>query len=358
MIYYVIAALLLGAAALPRSDVRWALGWLAIALLMALGGLRFEVGTDWESYQDLFNLLVQGESFSDLREENGFLSLVKGFQFFSFSYPGFVFALFALSFSLKLYAIFKFRADVLVSLIVYIYSAFLIYDVNGLRQGLALGFVMCAGWFAVQSRPFGFIGTMALAASMHTVALVALPVYWMSNISWLSRKPLHLQYVMVGSAMVFGYALSLALAQTDASAYLDLINLAGRYYHYIDNFEQTFSPFGLGSLQRIFILGLALYMQNQLAAPQRAALLLVNTYIAATFIFFVLSFNIEFMARVSFYYKIFDIILISLMFRSLKTPLEIGAFLGLLATLLFGSIYQLLSIPDGGLLPYRIQFLD
>ena len=266
MIYYVIAALLLGAAALPRSDVRWALGWLAIALLMALGGLRFEVGTDWESYQDLFNLLVQGESFSDLREENGFLSLVKGFQFFSFSYPGFVFALFALSFSLKLYAIFKFRADVLVSLIVYIYSAFLIYDVNGLRQGLALGFVMCAGWFAVQSRPFGFIGTMALAASMHTVALVALPVYWMSNISWLSRKPLHLQYVMVGSAMVFGYALSLALAQTDASAYLDLINLAGRYYHYIDNFEQTFSPFGLGSLQRIFILGLALYMQNQLAA--------------------------------------------------------------------------------------------
>ena len=167
MIYYVIAALLLGATALPRGDVRWAMGWLAIALLIALGGLRYEVGTDWESYLDLFNLVAQGESFSDLREENGFLVMVKGAQFFLLSYPGFVFALFALSFSLKLYAIFKFRADVLVSLIVYFFSAFLIYDFNGLRQGLALGFVMCAGWFAVQSRPFAFLGTMALAASTH-----------------------------------------------------------------------------------------------------------------------------------------------------------------------------------------------
>ena len=187
---------------------------------------------------------------------------------------------------------------------------------------------------------------------------MALPVYWMANVSWLSRKPLHLQYVMVGSTMVFGYALSRTLAQTDVSVYLELINLTGRYYHYIDNFEQTFSPFGLGSLQRMFILGLALYMQSRLVAPRRAALLLVNTYIAATFIFFVLSFNIEFMARVSFYYKIFDIILMSVMFRSLKNPLEKVAFVCLLATLLFGSIYQLLSIPDGGLLPYRFQFFD
>jgi hypothetical protein len=358
MTYYVIAALLLFSAALPRSKLRSVMGWLAIVLVMALGGLRFEVGTDWESYLDLFNLVEQGESFSDLREENGFLALMRGAQFVSFTYPGFVFALFALSFSLKLYAISKFRADVLVSLIVYFFSAFLIYDVNGLRQGLALGFVMCAGWFAAQSRPFAFLGAMVLAASAHTSALVALPVYWLANISWLSRKPLHLQYVMVGSTMAVGYALSLTLAQTDASFYLELINLADRYYYYIDNFEQTFSPFGLGSLQRIFILVLALYMQRRLVTPRRATLLLVNTYIAATFIFFTLSFNIEFMARVSYYYKIFDIILISVMFRSLKTRLEIGAFLMLLATLLFGSIYQLLSIPDGGLLPYRLQLFN
>jgi EpsG family len=358
MIYYLTAAMLLGAAVLPRSDVRWAMGWLAIALVLALGGLRFEVGTDWDSYREVFNQVAQGESFSDLREENGFLSLASGFQFLSTSYPGFIFALFALSFSLKLYAIFRFRADVVVSLIVYFYSALLIYDVNGLRQGLALGFVMCAGWFAVQSRPLAYLGAMLLAASMHTVALVALPVYWMANVSWINRKPVRFQYVVVGSAMVFGYALSRGLAQTEVSTYLELINLAGRYYHYIDNFEQAFSPFGLGSLQRIFILGLAIWAQRRLVAPERVTCLLVNTYITATFIFFVLSFNIEFMARVSFYYKIFDIILISLIFKSLKTPLEICAFLGFLATLLFGSIYQLLSIPEGGLVPYRFQFFD
>ena len=358
MIYFIIAGLLLCAAAVPRGEARSAAAWLAVLVLVAIGGLRLEVGTDWDAYHEVFNMIAQGESFSDLREESGFLSLIVIFQLFSNNYLLFVFTLFVLSFALKLYAIDRFHADIIVSLIVYFSSAFLIYDVNGLRQGLALGFVLCAGWFSVQSRIIPFLIAMALAISVHAVALVALPIYWMANFCWFNRQPLHRQYFVAAAAMFLGYALSLVLASTDATVYLDLINLTSRYNHYVDNFEKVFSPLGLGSLQRIFVLALALYMQDKLRCSQRTAALLVNTYVVASFIFFVLSFNIEFMARVSFYYKIFDVILISIIFKSLKSPAENASFVIILGAVLFGSIYQILSIPDGGLLPYKFQLLN
>jgi hypothetical protein len=358
MIYYIVAGMLFGAAAFTQGQARWISAWLAAGTLVILGGLRLEVGTDWDAYQEIFNLVGQGESFSDLREENGFLSLIVLIQFFSNSYPVFIFSLFTLSFALKLYAIHLFRADIIVSLCVYFFSAFLIYDVNGLRQGLALGFVLCAGWFAVRAKLIHFLVVMMLAISMHTVALVALPVYGLANFSWLNQQPLRRRLAVAAATMMLGYATSLFLANTDATAYLDLLNLTSRYNHYVDNFDKTFSPLGLGSLQRIFILTWALCMQDRLACSKRTAALLVNTYLVATAIFFLLSFNIEFMARVSFYYKIFDIILIAMIFRSLKTPLEIFSFMAFLGTLLFGSIYQLLNIPDGGLIPYRFQLLN
>lgn len=357
MIYYTVAALLLCAAALPRGPARLAAARYAGILLLAFGGLRFEVGTDWDSYLDVFEAVGQGENFNDLREEAGFLTLVVIFQFFSKSYPAFVFSVFVLSFSVKLYAICRFKADIVVALIIYFCSVFLIYDVNGLRQGLALGFVLCAGWYAVQSRIYSFIVSMALAISVHTVALVALPIYWLAKVNWFNRQSIHLQYGIAAGMVIFAYALSLLLVSTDISAYLDFVNLTSRYNHYVDNFDTKFSPLGLGSLQRIFVLGVALYMQNRLACPLRITALLVNTYLVATFIFFALSFNIEFMARVSFYYKVFDIILIAMISTTAKSRAENALFITLLGVLLFGSIFQLLSIPDGGLSPYKFQLL-
>ncbi len=357
MIYYTVAALLLCAAALPQGPARLAAACYAAIFLFAFGGLRFEVGTDWDSYLDVFEAVAQGESFADMREEAGFLGLVFVFQLFSKSYPAFIFSLFVLSLSVKLYAIFRFKADIVVALIVYFCSVFLIYDVNGLRQGLALGFALCAGWYAVKSRVYSFIIAMALAISVHTVALVALPIYWLANVNWFNRQRIRLRCGIAAGAVVFSYALSWILASTDISVYLELVNLTSRYNHYVDNFDTKFSPLGLGSLQRIFVLGVALIMQNRLACPRRVSALLVNTYVVATCIFFALSFNIEFMARVSFYYKIFDIILIAMISKTVKSQVENALFITLLGMLLFGSISQILSIPDGGLLPYKFQTL-
>lgn len=358
MIYYGVGALLLFIAILPRGEARSTATWLAVIILVVFGGLRFEVGTDWDSYNEVFSLIKQGENFADLREENGFLSLIFVFQFFSDNYPIFIFTLFIISFSLKLYAITRFGAGIMVSLIIYFFTAFIIYDINGLRQGLAMGFVLCGGWFAIKSRIFAYLFAMILAISMHTVAVVALPMYFLANFSWLSRQSLNGRYIIALIVITIGYGLGSILATTDATVYFEFINLANRYDHYIEHFYNEFSLLGIGTLQRVFILGLALHMQGSLKCSQGTAAFLVNSYLIGTFVFFALSFNMEFMARTSYYYKIFDIILISIMYRSVRTSTGNILFIGMLAVLMFGSLYQLLSIPDGGLLPYRIQFLQ
>ena len=81
--------------------------------------------------------------------------------------------------------------------------------------------------------------------------------------------------------------------------------------------------------------------------------LLYNAHAAALLTYFLFSFNVEFMARISFYYKCLDLVTLPLILRAQASPegrLLFLAFLGLLAG---AQVFQILSIPDGGLLPYR-----
>ena len=357
MIYYLLAGMFLSFAIIPRQHFRLAATALTVVAICVFGGLRFGVGTDWSSYEQVFELVGRGDSFSEFREETGFLLLTLAFNFISNNYSVFIFGLFVISYSIKLYAVVKFKADIIVSTIIYFVTIFLIYDVNGLRQGLAMGFVLCAGYFAVQQRLFLYLIAISLAVSVHMVALVALPIYWMTNSTWLTRRPLAAQYFVTAVLIALGLAISKVIGGTDAAVYLEIFNLATRYTHYIDNFQKEFSILGLGSMQRLFIIGMILYMRETFDCTDRTKALLINCYVMSTFLFFVLSFNLEFMARVSFYYKAFEIITLSIVFKSLKRPLPRIAFWLFLFLLTFGAIYQLLSAPDGGLLPYKSVLL-
>lgn len=357
MIYFILVGLFLGLSMITRGDHRFFAALLTVSLIAVVGSLRFEVGTDWSAYEELFDLIGRGENFSDLREENGFLLLLTAVHALTGSYSALIFILFLLSFSLKLYAIVKFNADIIVSSIVYFYSVFLIYDLNGLRQGLAMGFVLCSGWFAVRRKPGLFLLAVTTAVSVHAVAIVALPIYWLTDSAWITRCSRSIRYLIGISAIAIGSVLSTLIGSTDASAYLELINLSSRYNHYIENFQTEFSIISLATMQRVIILSLIIYMHERLKCSDLTKSLLINCCFVSTFVFFALSFNIEFMARVSFYYKVFEIITLSLISKSLKGPVEVLCFWLLLVALALGSVYQILSIPDGGLSRYNSLLL-
>ena len=351
MIYYVVLALLV-ALALPSDRAsRPTREILALLLLLLFGGLRDEVGTDWFAYQGVFDAVAIGEPFDTFREENGFLAVVAGAAAIG-GYGTFVFLLFAFSLGVKALAVKLYRVELNAALLIYFSAIFLIYDVNGLRQGLAIALVLLAGWAAYRGYALRFAGAMALATSMHMIALVALPMYVLTKTLFFLRDPWkRAGLLLVGCVM--SYFAANAISVSNLSGYLEVVNLLDRYDYYIDQFASSFNPLGPGSLQRGLVALVVVFTIDSVRAPQRLKAFLYNAHAAALLIYFLLSFNLEFMARVSFYYKCFDLITLPLILAAQPSAERRLLFVGFIAAVALVQVFQILSIPDGGLLPYR-----
>jgi hypothetical protein len=356
MIYYVVLAILVALALPVSKSTRNARAALAVLLLLGLGGLRHEVGTDWFAYEMLFNSINMGEPFSTFREENGFLALAQSVATLGGGFPTFVFMAFALALGTKIWAVRLFGVNLNAALLIYFSAIFLIYDINGLRQGLAMGFVMLAGWAAYRGQILPFLSVMAAAASMHMFALIALPI-WVFTKRWLFLNDRLMRVILLLGGCVGCYAAAGWIANSNLSSILALLNLVDRYDYYVDQFDTIFNPLGPGSLQRILVALVIALMIDDAKAPARLKAILYNTHAAALFMYFLLSFNMELMARLSFYYKCMDIVTLSLIFGAQSTLLSRWLFIAFLATLCFAQIFQILSIPDGGLRPYNLVLL-
>lgn len=353
MIYYLVLAVLVALALPASARTRSARAALAVLLLLGLGGLRDEVGTDWFAYKELFDSVGMGESFSTFREENGFLALVQSVGNLGGDFPTFVFVTFALALGTKAWAVRLFGVNLNAALLIYFSAIFLIYDVNGLRQGLALGFVMLAGWAAYEGHALRFVAAMAAAASMHMFALAALPI-WVLTKRWLFLADRPQRVALLLASCVGCYAAAGTIANSDISGYLALVNLVDRYDYYVDQFDTSFNPLGPGSLQRILVALVIAVMIDAVKVPERLKAFLYNTHAAALLIYFLFSFNVEFMARLSFYFKCLDLVTLSLILSAQPTLRSRWLFMAFLATLCAAQVFQILSIPDGGLLPYQL----
>jgi hypothetical protein len=355
MTYYIVLAILVALALPVGKRTRNVRAAFAVLLLLALGGLRDEVGTDWLAYKDVFDAVTIGEPFSTFREENGFLTLVQSVVSMGGGYAAFIFVTFALAFGTKVWAVRLFGVNLNAALVVYFSAIFLIYDLNGLRQGLALGFVMLAGWAAYRGYIFRFVAAMAAAASMHMISLIALPL-WVLTKRWLFLEDPRKRVALLLAGCVCCYVAADWIANSDLSTYLALVNLVDRYDHYVDQFDTAFNPLGPGSLQRILVALVIALMIDAVNAPARLKAFLYNTHAAALLIFFLFSFNIEFMARLSFYFKCLDLVTLSLIYGAQPTLRSRRLFMAFLATLCFAQLFQILSIPEGGLVPYNLVF--
>lgn len=356
MIYYVVMAILVALALPVSKSTRNARVAFAVLLLVGLGGLRHEVGTDWFAYEMLFESIHLGAPFSTFREENGFLALAQIVDTLGGGFPTFVFMAFALALGTKIWAVRLFGANLNVALLVYFSAICLIYDVNGLRQGLAMGFVMLAGWAAYRGQIVPFLSAIAAAASMHMFALITLPI-WVFTKRWLFLNDRLKRATLLLGGCIGCYAAAGWIGNSDLSSSLALLNLVDRYDYYVDQFDTTFNPLGYGSVQRILVALVIALTIDAVKAPTRLKAFLYNTHATALFIYFLLSFNMELMARLSFYYKCMDIVTLSLIFGAQSTLVSRWLFIAFLSTLCFAQIFQILSIPDGGLQPYNLVLL-
>lgn len=355
MVYYLLVFLLsvfsLFEQFKPRKADISILKYIAFILILFIGGLRFEVGADWFAYEKLFNSVNSFEDIFLVREEKLFIFFQYACKAIVNSYSFFVFFLFACAFYLKYNVFNKYSTDIFLSLIIYIYTLFLIYDLNGIRQGMAMAVVLTSIPLILNKRKYLFIVFITAACLFHTSAMIFFPFYWLSKIKVSQKNMLRITFLcLIISVIIQKLILNSSLFQ-----YLLLMDSFSHYGSYIDNetLSKEIPILSIPVFQRILVFIIFILNYDKLKVNEEFKRLLINGYFLAIIIFVFLSFNSEYAARLSFYYKSLEIFIIPIIVSSQRKSSHKIILWGLFVVLSVSGLYRLLQLPDGGLIPYN-----
>ncbi len=148
----------------------------AVTILILFIGLRNEVGTDYNSYSEIFQTSAIVDADSEFTEP-GWLLLNKFVGYFTDDFKGVALVhatllVLLLHFSLKDFKYYT-AAFVLFILLEHGY----IFIVNGMRQGLAMAFFFYSWRFIKSRKALKYWICILLAASVHVSILFISPIY-------------------------------------------------------------------------------------------------------------------------------------------------------------------------------------
>lgn len=331
------------------------LSLLIFAVFFIIGGLRFEVGADWEAYKYFFDDISQFSEIFNQRYEPLYTTIVLILKSIYNNYSFFIFIVFFLAFGLKYKVINFFSPNIFISLIVYLYTVFLIYDINGLRQGLALALTFYSLKYVNEKKLLFFLLLTVLACFFHKSAIIFLPFYWLRGIKINKRNVYLLLFVFLVLAIPLR---TLVMNSGWFNAFMMDESLEHYSSYLSDDYQLNIPIISFSVIQRIVILVMFLIFYDRIEAPEEFKLLLCNGYFLGIILFLLLSFSAEMAARLSFYYKTLELIMIPLIVYSPKRIIDRVMILLLFSSFAYIGLYRLLSIPDGYLLPYKNLLLS
>ena len=313
---------------------------LVFLLFTIIGGLRDNVGSDWQTYYNEYCSIVTQSTFS--------WSAVAKDRLFYFieylisrivQYPHLFFLiLFALSFWLKFFFIKNYvHKNIYLALLIYLSGIFLIFDINGIRQGLAIGIALFSTKFIFEKRLFAFIACVISASFIHSSSIIYLLAYPIYNIRWTlnSRQYIILTFL----AILLGVFISKFLPNI-----IEYINgyqegISEHYEYYaegVGGFTNKVEVFGIASIRRYVVWALILFFLKDISTPDVA--FYKNCMLVSFFIFFLFSDSMEMSYRISYYYSMFELALIPIMISSINSQR-----FKLLVFIFFSSFYFYLT---------------
>ena len=152
MYYYILVLLSFASFCMQNLPIKkqgthlFANSYLFFVLIFFISCFRYRVGTDFLSYQDIFN--------HDKLIEPLFYALIQIVKYLKGNYQIFVAIVFALAFGLKLYAFRKlsYPKGFFLSIMLFCSFYYIAYDMNAIRQGLALSVTLLACYYAHQKK--------------------------------------------------------------------------------------------------------------------------------------------------------------------------------------------------------------
>ena len=302
------------------------------------------IGTDTYMYSDIFHYPNKIEIGYQI-----FSNIVK---FFGGDFHVFLSFFFLLSFSFKLISFKLTSGNMIISLLVYCGFWFLVYDMNAIRQGLALGFIAMSISFLNRKNQKMFYLMMFFAIINHYSAIIFLPFGLLVNKIRCSNKLF---------LIIFFFILFLSITQV-AQPIINFISgflgndnhLVGKANAYVkdkmynENILYSFSTF-----IRVVVLFITFFSLQTIKMSSRLKNILMWSALINISLYLIFS-QFEIIAtRLSLYYRFSECVFFSFLPNIPKNNMLkflIGFFIFLYVVF---QIYQTLSIENNNLTPYK-----
>lgn len=150
-----------------------------LSVLILFAGLRYNVGVDYQSYKDFFNLVLSG---NNIYMEDSFVLLVKLIDLIDGEEQllYFIYAFLTVFFTSKF--IEYFSLNKVFSLYIYLtFAVFYLASFNGIRQSLAVAIFMYSIKFIVERNLFKYILLIMIATFVHKTAVLMFPLFFILN---------------------------------------------------------------------------------------------------------------------------------------------------------------------------------
>lgn len=320
-------------------------------ILTLIGGLRYDVGRDYHSYERLFTERPWVENEYDKAERDiGFMAVVDGLN--ALEVESWVVFLFfsAMTFLVFLKAFKKFQNLIMLGLFFFITLGFFFYTFNGIRQMFALMMMFLSMRFVQDRRIIPFIVSILIGASIHKSLIIFLPFYFFIN------KPLFKGdlWIFIGITSVFlGVALSLVF-----SSFIGAINVITESveFGYSSAINKSSAGSFMSMLSPIFlskvIIGLTIiYFKDKLVSRFPLSIPFVNMSVMGSLIYNVFS-QVQFVSRFNTYFQFMNVITLAFL---ITLWVEKGQIYHITAIIIYSLAFYFLIIfqGDSGSAPYQ-----
>ena len=248
-----------------------------------VAGLRYETGTDWMTYTQFYNQIDNiaevfgGSSYvlNDSPFEIGYTLVNSVLKVFTDNIQ-WLFLLIAFVTNLMLFfSLKKYSSHIFISLLIYFCIIYLILDMSGIRQCIALNIFLCSLNYIIRKKICKYFLAIFIASLFHQAAWLLLPMYFFLNREFKNSTYL----IFVGIGIIFAlFQIHWIQPLVDYSIGFHFSeSLSGKLYFY-GKFINVSRSFGIGFIGNLLILVFCLVKRNDLKTNKMFKLFL-NMYI-------------------------------------------------------------------------------
>ncbi|MFT5891952.1 MAG: hypothetical protein ACI9Y7_002059 [Dokdonia sp.] len=327
------------------------------ALFVFQVGLRWQTGTDWETY------LLHFEEINSLSDvyytitgfEQGYSFFILIVKYFWNSYTAFLVIHALLYYVLVFSAFKKFSPYIFISLLVFYATSMGIMGSN--RQLIALGICLFALRYVVANKnALNFFLLVGLAFMFHTSAILFIVYYFLNR----DIKQSLLFTILIASFIIGKTSLP-AVAFSFIGDNIGSMG-ASKVLYYTERYQEDSALYRLGILgllKRLLFVGLFVYNYKALTARLPYYKLIFNGYIVGLVIYLLFSSSILVLVnRGSLYFTVMETLLLSSQFLLLKNKhYQVNALILLFIVTIF-LFFQSIGGYDDLFLPYKGIFIN